>query len=327
MEDSNCLRPAFWTEGHLETIKHLTSDRLIPLGCDLSDVLNDAEKLPELTAWLSSLKERGKLGLLCLSHDSSDPIDSHLVDNAVVLRTSMQSGLIYRNEHPMPVFVEGEDFESWKPISKSEKPEIGFVGHSKLALHHKLLRTQDNESRQEYGYGKATGKELIRTPVNIGLVIRSKALRILGEDERISTSFIERDSHFFEGRVLGTSARRDYLSNLDSNSYALCIRGSGNYSIRLYEAMAKGRIPVIVDTDLRLPLDGLRNWKQLGLFLNVNQVDAIGEQLIEFHNSLSPDQFVDLQGTIRAFWESNLQRESFLRAALPSILDSLVIRG
>lgn len=323
--DRNCLRPAFWLESHLQLIREISSDRLVPLGCDLSAVLNDEEKLTDLTAWLSGLKESGKFGLLSLSHDSSEPIDALLLDNSVVLRTSMLSNLRYRNEFLLPVFVEGEEFESWTPVSKSDKPEIGFVGHSKLGLHHKLLRTQDPISRQNYGYGGATGKEVLRTPVNIGLVIRSKAIRVLVGDDRISTSFIERDSHFFEGRTLGAAARSEYLSNLESNAYALCVRGSGNYSIRLYEAMAKGRIPVIVDTELRLPLDEIENWRRLGLFIKIDELDQIGVRLIEFHNSLSPDEFIELQRTIREFWESFLRRDSFLAAALPRILNNLVL--
>ena len=318
------VRPAFWSEEHLEMIRILSEDKLVPYSCDLAGVLNYPEKLEELNVWLRSLNERGQFGLLSLSHDSSAPVDDLLLDNSVVLRTSMQSDLQYKNEFPLPVFVEGKEFEDWTPIAKSKKPKIGFVGHSKLSLHHKLLNAGDDDSRKEYGYGIASGGEVLRTPVNIGLVIRSKALRLLRSDSRISTSFIERETRYFDGGVFGSQARAEYLSNLDANSYSLCIRGSGNYSIRMYEAMAKGRIPVTVDTNIRLPLDDYRDWSGLGLFLKIHELDAIGQRLIEFHESLSDQKFINLQKSIRAFWESSLRRESYLTAAIPRIMNALV---
>jgi len=318
------VRPAFWSEEHLQIIRILSEDKLAPYSCDLAGVLNYPEKLEELNVWLRGLNGRGQFGLLSLSHDSSAPVDELLLDNSVVLRTSMQSDLKYRNEFPLPVFVEGKEFEDWKPIAKSKKPKIGFVGHSKLSLHHKLLNAGDEGSRKEYGYGIASGSEVLRTPVNIGLVIRSKALRLLRSDSRISTSFIERETRYFDGGVFGAQARADYLSNLNANAYSLCIRGSGNYSIRMYEAMAKGRIPVTVDTNFRLPQDDSRDWSRLGLFLKIHELDSIGQRLIEIHESLSDQEFISLQKEIRAFWESNLQRESFLMAAIPRIMNALV---
>jgi hypothetical protein len=56
---------------------------------------------------------------------------------------------------------------------------------------------------------------------------------------------------------------RSYAEALGSSCFALCPAGAGPNSIRLWEALGFGAIPVILSDSLRLPGDGAL-WRQAG---------------------------------------------------------------
>ena len=59
--------------------------------------------------------------------------------------------------------------------------------------------------------------------------------------------------------------------------------GTGNFSIRFYEALCNGRIPVLHDTDTLLPLDRLINWKKLCVFTKT--IEELPEAIVQFHRT------------------------------------------
>ena len=97
---------------------------------------------------------------------------------------------------------------------------------------------------------------------------------------------------------------------MDSD-YVLCSRGFGNYSYRLYESLACGRIPVFVDTDCVLPYDFVIDWKRYCVWVDQSDLDSIPDRVAEFHDDLSPQQFEDLQLECRRLWEKWLAPEGF----------------
>jgi hypothetical protein len=46
-------------------------------------------------------------------------------------------------------------------------------------------------------------------------------------------------------------------------TYVVCPRGTENYSFRIYEALGRGKIPVIIDTDMVLPKE--IDWDHLSI--------------------------------------------------------------
>src|SRR6185503_19907515 len=74
----------------------------------------------------------------------------------------------------------------------------------------------------------------------------------------VRTRFIARD--FFSGakstiQLSPKEARREFVSTTRAGDFALAPKGDGNYSVRFLEALALGRIPVLIDTDTELPLE------------------------------------------------------------------------
>jgi hypothetical protein len=74
-------------------------------------------------------------------------------------------------------------------------------------------------------------------------------------------------------------------------------RGTENYSYRIYEALAYGRIPVIIDTDTVLS-DAI-NWKEVAVIVPYDDLNRMNEIILEDYESRSDEQFIERQA--RAF--------------------------
>ena len=88
-------------------------------------------------------------------------------------------------------------------------------------------------------------------------------------------------------------------------------RGTGNFSMRFYETLCLGRIPIFVDTDCVLPYDFSLDWKQHCVWIDRSEIPFIAEKVADFHAALSPDDFIDLQRGNRELWEERLSTEGF----------------
>lgn len=109
------------------------------------------------------------------------------------------------------------------------------------------------------------------------------------------------------------TSRREFLENMRESDYVLCTRGDGNWSVRLYEALSMGRIPVVVDTDLVMPYDFLLPWRDYGVWIDRSQVPEIGRHVAEFHERIGDDGFEEHQRACRRLWEDYLSPLGFFR--------------
>ncbi len=82
----------------------------------------------------------------------------------------------------------------------------------------------------------------------------------------------------------------------------LCPRGKGNYSIRFYETLASGRIPVFINTDCVLPFEEWIDWRQYCVWVEGHEVAHVAEKVAEFHEGLSDEEFRDRQRACRQLW-------------------------
>ncbi len=216
-------------------------------------------------------------------------------------------------DHALPAFPEDlvEEYYDGTLLErpKRDSPVVGFCG----------LANAKSSWRQ-------VGGQLIYHPVVVarerrvdpspylGEVLRERAVRLLREHHDIEANFILRSSKVFfrsaESRDL-VEVRDEYVRNLAESDYVLCIRGSGNYSYRLYEAMCMGRIPVILNTDLVLPCEDEIAWKKLAVWVERDDISSLPDRIREFHSRLSPTEFVELQHSLRRHWLDLLSPEGF----------------
>ena len=249
-------------------------------------------------------------------HDAGKPLVAFFFSDsaeavpfpATVLRTSFTRSARRPGEFALPAWNEDlveRHFNGQLPVRRRpERPIVGFCGRVPL-----WSRLRDTLARWR-GHGIGGGDAL-----------RVTALGALSRARTVTPSIVRRNE-FFGSATFDASPsaliqrdrlRHEYLMNLIGSDYALCIRGVGNYSFRLYEALCCGRIPVIVDSDCVLPYDWEIDWRSVGVWIRPEALDTIGERIAAFHAKLSDDAFVELQHEYRRLWVERLSPEGFFR--------------
>lgn len=97
--------------------------------------------------------------------------------------------------------------------------------------------------------------------------------RILDWKARDGFHIVERDGwHFQGGTDADAAAYRDVLSR---SRFSLCPRGTGPNSIRLWESLVAGAVPIVLSDALTLPrLDGV-DWSDVVLRIPERDVDSV----------------------------------------------------
>lgn len=93
----------------------------------------------------------------------------------------------------------------------------------------------------------------------------------------IKTDFIVRSGFWAPEISSKVKAKHEFNSNLLRSRYALCVRGVGNFSYRLYEALSFGRIPILIDTDTALPFSKIIDWNEHIIFIKKEEIELLPE--------------------------------------------------
>jgi len=165
-----------------------------------------------------------------------------------------------------------------QPIPWEQKPVVGFCGHATLSAlkaayeylkfaRENARRFIDNPFRRDYEPLFASGLE------------RWRLLDTLRRDSRIHANFIRRASYRAGAKTKEDMERttREYYDNIRRSGYILCVRGGGNFSVRLYETLMMGRIPVFVDSECLLPFQNEINWKEHVVWVPWNQKRPVAD--------------------------------------------------
>ncbi|MCC5645075.1 glycosyltransferase family 47 protein [Nostoc sp. CHAB 5824] len=235
------------------------------------------------------------------------------VKNATVMRMAVYRSKKRQKDIIMPSFTEDfvEEYLGGE-ISfrqKSDKPVVGFCGLAVPDSWEKKLKTV-----LFHGVMLTKSLELGVSPYK-GQIMRSQALKILAESPSlVNTNFIIKDETVFlntQDVEQRQKARAEYVKNIVESDYILSCRGSANYSIRLYEILSCGRIPIFIDTDCVLPDDSIIDWKKYCVWVDEKEIPYIAEKVAEFHSNLSDQEFLDLQYECRKLWKNRLSAEGF----------------
>lgn len=249
--------------------------------------------------------------------DSTQSID---IPNTIILRTSLYRETKKPNEIVIPAYTQDllKDycngrlkFKKWQPI-----PTVGFVGWGKAQW-----RTNPKIWLKQ--------KLVSLEPSTEGLILRQKFLETLENESGLKTNFIYRDNysghtHTLKGEI--SKLRQAFVDNILANDYTVCVRGAGNYSYRFYETLSLGRTPIILDTDVVLPLENKINYHDFCLFLKISQIDEAGKILAAFHQSLSPKKFLKMQQQARQAFAQKLRLDSFTKYLVSQIVETVDIK-
>lgn len=196
---------------------------------------------------------------------------------------------------------------------KQELPVVGFCGHAHFSfwkqlkekgvfIRENIKRFIINPLRKDYEPLFASGYE------------RAQLLRDLEKSSAIKTNFIYR-KHYRAGAVTWetrAATTQEYFDNIKNSDYVLCVRGAGNFSVRLYETLMMGRIPVFVNTDCLLPFEEQIDWKKHVVWVEWKDRKNIAARVAEFHNNLKGQEFEQLQLANRGLWKETLSVNAML---------------
>lgn len=204
--------------------------------------------------------------------------------------------------------LEREDLE-FKILPYKKSPYISFTGFATPSIFENL--------RISLSTIKANLKRVLKKDLSDAQSIYNAAgkrfsyLKKLESSNSVTTNFIYRDK-YRAGAVTAQQREQsthEFFENLNHSPYTFCLRGAGNFSVRFYETLACGRIPVLVDTDVQLPLENLINWDQH--ICRVLPHENIVNKLLEFHKNHSSQTFEKLQESNRILYEEYLVRHAY----------------
>lgn len=231
--------------------------------------------------------------------------------DVILFRFSGFESKLGENEHILPSFVSDPYRKylphEWFSLQKNELPTVGFVGHANgkliklvkeffIYLRHTISRVFD-KSLGDYQNFYPTGYK------------RYYALKLLETIPTIQTHFIYRNQ--YRAGVQTSEEKKQttvaFYENIDSNLYTLCMRGAGNFSVRFYETLMQGRIPIVIESDARFPLSNQICWSDHAVFTTLNKLP---EDLMRFH-SQSEFQLMEIQEKNRKLMLHLLNRITF----------------
>lgn len=242
-------------------------------------------------------KAAGKPMLFLRAGDDSTPAE---IPYGTVYRDSIFLDKMTACEAAMPSWgpdCAAEFMENWSGIFVKERaPSVGFCGYVGNALTHASLKILGKQQKLD------------------GLLVRSRCVKALKASPGITFNCISRNRYGGHDTVKKTSARRvEFIGNLFDNPYALCVRGKGNGSVRFYECLSAGRIPVFVNTGCVLPFSNQIDYSKHCVMVEYDEIDKIGEKIQRFHDGLTEAEFVNLQQRNRNLWQECLSPQGFFK--------------
>lgn len=222
---------------------------------------------------------------------------------AVVFRPSMYRSQRRENEIAMPAYVEDVGCGAVSAPAWAARPSVGFVGRAGWSGLRDLL-----------AYLSRT--VLARHPFKDGRYYRRTFAAALAKDARVDCRFLFRrrySGHRASIELSPEDARREYLENARAATYGLAPKGDGNYSLRFYELLALGRLPILPDTGMVLPLEDVVRYRDF--VVDVSSARRAAAALVAWHEERGAAGLAEASRAARAAFERYLYAPRFFAVA------------
>ena len=245
-------------------------------------------------------------------------------DNLLVLRASGYKSKFSKNEYALPSFIADPlkkyfDTSTVNTRPYQARPVVGFCGQANASVFNaakEVLNTALRNLKFYFGLSVQEPQQLLSTSY-----LRASIIKKLEKSTELTSNFILRKK-YRAGVKVNKDAHQttlEFYDNLRDSDYVVCVRGAGNFSIRFYEALAMGRIPVFINTDCALPFDEELDWKKHLVWVEYNERHKVAKKVADFHQALSEKEFIDLQLANRKLWEERLTLRGFFMNCPSSI--------
>lgn len=148
----------------------------------------------------------------------------------------------------------------------------------------------------------------------LGVYWRRAAMRALARSPQVATRFIIRRSFSGAEKTIELppkEAREEFLRNITESDFVLAPKGDGNYSNRFLEALALGRIPVLIDTDAALPLPDVVPYDKIMVRVPMADTARTAAYVRDFYDALDGEEWKERQTLARSVFERYLRQSSF----------------
>ena len=121
-------------------------------------------------------------------------------------------------------------------------------------------------------------------------------------DSGLKTNFFLRNNYIFN---LHENQKKEFEDNMNGNLFTLCYRGRGNFSVRFYETLMRGRIPIQINSSSIFPYEDEIDYSEMGIFIEEDDLETTNiEKLVkDYYYSKSADELLQIQKNNRRIYE------------------------
>lgn len=245
-------------------------------------------------------------------------VDLKIEADYLVFRNSGHKSKLSKKHLGMPAFI-GDPLQKIYKASQltlptyQTKPVVGFCGQANSSLKQILKEhlTRLNHL-MSYKIGKTNNSP---QPIQSTSLLRAQLLDRLEASKEVTTNFIRRQKYRAGVTVNKNKHQttKEFYDNIKDAQYVLCVRGGGNFSVRFYETLAMGRIPVFVNTDCLLPLETKVDWMKHCVWVDFKDRNQISERVKSFHRAHTQESLFNLMHDNRKLWENHLRIGNFFK--------------
>ena len=291
-----CLRPLSDKSGKQKSINLRFTSQLAKSDAVLVPYdLSYWYKNKDYIIYLKSLAEKKKLIIL----NTGDFISKiKKIENVIYFRPFLNPG-----EHsPNTIIIPYEIEPMFTARTYNPEFNISFMGYFPRIVSTRLFYALKNSFWHPIkGNGsivrKLMARKVKKTNLPLTLVARNT---FSGWSRDKSANTLERRSEFF--------------NSIRDSRYVICPRGDGNQSLRFYETLSAGRVPILIDTKIKLPLGGRLNYSKITITLNLyDSIDVWRREILDFESLYKGTKFKKLSHEIIEFYDQNLSMYNFYK--------------
>lgn len=293
----------------------------------ITDDIKNAEAVfaPYGHNWLLKFDEKlldeciktAKINNLPLLIDGSSDIEHPIEkENIYILRYGGYNFLPEKNRIQIPLCVDDvlERCRNGKleiREKSGEKAVIGFVGWARITpmqYLRNLIKEIPILCRSIFDSRYLTLRK--------GVLWRGRIIKLLQKSSKVRLKFHSRSSFSANPKSAPGDMRQlqeEMVSNILQSDYALDVRGDANNSARLFEILALGRIPIIIDTCRNFPFSDFVDYSSFALIIDFRDIKKIPEIIENFHNNISPEHFKEMQKNARNAYISYFRIDAFMK--------------
>lgn len=268
----------------------------------------------EAEAYVKKYADLGeRVGVPVIVFSLGDFTDKAVFDPRVyTLRFSLYKHYVHPRDISIPNQTEDNARDGITLRSKRERPLVSFCGMGDLPTVRSWIGYQ---AKNFYCEVRALYNSNWRAK-KLGVYWRRAAMRACSRSPLVDTHFIVRKT--FSGNLTTieldpAQARKEYLDSIVDSDFVIAPKGDGNYSNRFLKTLCMGRIPVVVDTDVVLPLEEVIDYSSIAVRVPMDRVHDTPRYIREFYDAVTDEEWHRRQQLARDTFETYLRQDSFLR--------------